>query len=93
MDTNGQNSVNNICIFDRKKAELSGIYEVIGFTDTAIVVTCKSGNVSIDGSSMKIDSFDSSSGKLTVIGDINGLFYYEGVEKEKKKKLRRIFGQ
>lgn len=93
MDTVEQKAVNNINIYDRQKAEFTGIYDVVGFSDTTIVVTCKSGNISIDGNNMKIDSFDSASGKLTVTGDINGLFYYGGVKKEKKNKLRRTFGQ
>ncbi len=92
MDTDVKNTINNISIFDRQKAELTGIYDVVGFSDTTVVATCKSGNISIDGSGMKIESFDSSTGKLCVTGSINGLFYYGGVEKEKRNKLRKVFG-
>ncbi len=83
---------NNVFIYDRKRVELSGIYDVVGFTDTTVIATCKSGNVSVDGSELKIDSFDSSSGKLSVHGNVNGVFYYGGVEKEKKNKKKKLFG-
>lgn len=92
MNAYDNDTVNNINIFNREKAELTGIHDVIGFTDTTVVVTCKSGNISIDGKNLKIENFDSSRGNLVVSGYINGLFYYGGVEKEKKNKLRKIFG-
>lgn len=92
MNSYDIDAVNNISIFNRSRAELTGIYDVVGFTDTAIVVTCKSGNISIDGAGLKIESFDGALGVLSVSGNINGLFYYGGVEKEKKNKLKRLFG-
>ncbi len=82
-------SSNDICIYDRQKVQLSGIYDVAGFTDTTVIATCKSGNISIDGAELRIDSFDSASGKLVVIGTVNGVFYYGGEKKSKTKKLFR----
>lgn len=91
MNNNENVKVNNICIYDRKKAELTGISDVVGFTDTTVVATCKSGNISIEGSDLKIESFDSGTGNLSVSGTVNGLFYYGGTETQKKKQ-RKFFG-
>lgn len=92
------NETNNIYIYDRGKAELTGIYDVLSFTDANITVTCKTGCISIEGKSLKIDSFDSATGELIVTGTLDGFFYFgkkeksEKIEKGKKGGLSRLFG-
>lgn len=76
----------DLLLYDAKRAELTGIHDVLNFTDTAIVAVCKYGTLSIDGEGLRIESFDSSSGSLSVVGSINGFFYFDKVSKEKKKK-------
>lgn len=85
------NDINNIFIYDREKAKLSGISDVEGFTDTNIVVTCKYGSISIEGEGLKIDSFDSATGDLCISGTVDGMFYFGNSAKSKKSKKSRLF--
>ncbi|MBQ7714543.1 MAG: YabP/YqfC family sporulation protein [Clostridia bacterium] len=81
----------DIFIYSGKRAELSGISDVIGFTDTNVTLLCDGGTLSIDGEDMKIESFNSDSGKLTVTGKIDGVYYF-GDKPNDGKKRRRFFG-
>lgn len=76
----------DLFLYDAGRAELTGISDVEGFTDTTIVAICKFGTLTIDGESLKIESFDSSKGTLSVTGNIYGFFYIDRSSKEKKKK-------
>ena len=92
MDGNGVTERDcDIYLFDRKKAELTGISDVIGFTDSNITLNCKFGVVTIDGRELKIVSFDSESGKLSVTGTVDSIFYY-GEPSSDKKGRKRLFG-
>ncbi len=78
----------DIYVYGRKRAELTGIGEVISFSDINVTLACDSGSISVDGSSLRIESFDSASGKLTVNGCIDGVFYFgDGLNGRKKRKL------
>lgn len=85
-----ENEINNIFIYDKERAKLTGIQDVESFTDTSIIVTCRHGSISIEGDALKIESFDSTVGDLSMTGNIEGLFYF-GKNKDKKNK-KRIFG-
>lgn len=86
------NEINNIYIYDRNKAELTGIHDVLSFTDVNITVTCKYGCISIEGKDLKIDSFNSATGDLIINGTVDGFFYFGKSEKEKKGRLSKLFG-
>ena len=91
MDSNSVGKDNDVFIYDRSRADLTGISDVLEFSDNNITVTCKSGNISIDGSALKIESFDSESCRLSLIGKIDSVIYF-GESQETKKSRRRIFG-
>lgn len=88
MDTNGISN-HDVYISGRSRAEISGISDVISFSDTAVTLTCPDGDLYIEGNSMKIDSFDSKSGKIVVRGVIDGVVYLADGERKGK---RRLFG-
>ena len=70
-------SQHDICIYSRKRAEMSGILEVESFQDTAIDLLCDFGSLSVEGEALKIDSFSVETGRITISGTITGLYYYE----------------
>ena len=80
---------NDIQIFGRTRAEISGVDDVVGFSDSNVTLKCKGASLSLDGEGLKIESFDSSSGHLSVTGRVDALMYYceTGV-----KSRRRFFG-
>ena len=77
---------NDSFIYNRKRAEISGVCDVVEFSEDLLVLSCADGNISIDGSYMKIERFDSESGKLTVVGTIDGFIFYSDAQNGKKSK-------
>lgn len=76
----------NIFLYDAERAELTGITDVLSFTESSIVTVCKYGILSVDGSKLKIENFDSKSGILSVTGEFYGFYYMEKEKREKRKK-------
>ncbi|MBQ7669464.1 MAG: YabP/YqfC family sporulation protein [Clostridia bacterium] len=81
---------NDIHIFDRSKAEVTGVSEVLSFSNSGITVSCKIGTVSFDGDGLKILSFDSASGKLYISGRVDSVYYYD--DNGDKRTKHRFFG-
>ena len=67
----------SVCIYDRQRVELTGVSEVDSFNDSGIVLITSFGEISIEGEDLKIDSFSVETGKVSVVGKITGLYYYE----------------
>ena len=82
------NTASDIHIFDRSRAEFTGVVEVVSFSDVNVTLKCRFGTLSVDGEGMKVTSFDSSSGKLFVEGTVDSLIYYG----DEEKRRRRLFG-
>lgn len=82
-------SKHDVFIYGRARAELSGISDVISFCDSSVTLTCPDGDMYIEGSALKIDSFDSKSGKIVITGHIDGVVYLADGERKGK---RRLFG-
>lgn len=82
---NSIESVNqDICIFSRKRMELTGIEEVESFTENAIVMRSRLGSVSIEGEDLKIESFSTEKGELIIIGKFDSVYYFGGETNEKR---------
>lgn len=76
----------SVFIQDRSRAELTGICEVESFNETGIDLLSNDGAVVIEGEKLKIDQFSVETGKISIIGRITGIFYYE---KQEKSALKR----
>ena len=82
-------SNHDVMIYGRAKTEMTGISDVVSFSDESITLNMVDGDMTVEGEGLKIDSFDSKSGRLTVNGKINALIYYGDAERKGK---RRLFG-
>lgn len=78
---------NDIFIYDRQRSEVTGVCEVLSFSDVRVSFTCKSGSAEIDGEELKILSFDSKDGKLVVTGNICSLIYFDDAGQNRKRKF------
>ncbi len=87
MNNLEENSEQNVELRSRSSMVLSGILDVESFNDTTIIAESSLGSISIDGEGLKIESFSSSDGKLTLIGKIDAFCYFG-----REKKKRRPFG-
>ena len=59
----------------RSALEICGVEEVLGFDERFIAVMTPLGKVEIEGREMKIVTMSAESGELTVIGEIDGVYY------------------
>lgn len=78
----------SVLLDNRSRMELDGILDVESFTDTSIIANSSLGNVAIDGSDLKVDSFSSQTGKLVVKGSVDSFCYF-GNSKGKKRLFSR----
>lgn len=82
----------NVCVFSRKRIELSEITEVLGFSDGEITLLSSLGMIAIEGQNLKIENFSAETGQLFINGDFDGLYYFKGRdEKEKHGFLSGLF--
>ncbi len=77
----------SIILDNRSRMELDGILDVESFTDLSIIANSTLGNIAIDGTDLKVDSFSSQTGKLVIKGTVDSFCYF-GSRKGKK----RLFG-
>ena len=76
-----------ITLRDRTMLKITGIGDVSSFDEFGIVLSSVNGDISVDGSDLKIVSLSSETGEIEISGRVNGGFYFE--ERPKKK----LFGR
>lgn len=86
---NEQNVSHNAFVYNRKRLELSGISDVVSFSDSSVEADYSEGLVVVEGEDMKIEDFSGESGKLVIVGTINGFYYFGKTKKEPKS----LFGR
>ena len=75
-------AVQDVCLFSRKKMELTGIEEVESFTDSLITAASVLGMIAIEGRNFSTDD-----GNLRITGDFDSISYYAKREKQEKSGL------
>lgn len=74
----------DVCLFSRKKMELTGIEEVESLTDETITLSSKLGMIAIEGKNMKIESFSTEFGEIKINGEFDSFYYYGKQNKNEK---------
>ena len=82
---NGTSLSQNVFMFNRSRVELDGIIDVESFTDSSVIAVSTLGNIAIDGSELKIESFSVESGKLALNGNVDGICYFGRKSPGKKR--------
>ncbi len=72
---NEQNAAHNIIIENRKNINLSGVKEVLEFTDDTINAITELGLITIRGENLKIGNFNTEKGDLSASGNIIAVVY------------------
>ncbi len=67
--------VHNVIIEQRRKLNLSGVTDVVGFEDETIVLRTVMGSLTVKGEDLHIGSFSTSSGDIDIDGKIIALVY------------------
>lgn len=77
----------DVCLFSRRRMELSGIEEVGSFTEEQIILSGILGMISIEGRGLKIENFSMEKKELSLSGEIDSFYYYEKKNSGEKKGL------
>ncbi len=75
----------DVCLFSRKRMEISGVEEVAGFTDEMITLLSSLGMIAVEGKELKIESFSVESGKIIMSGEFDSFYYYSNKDDGAKK--------
>ena len=78
-----------IVIRSRKEIQIDGVNSVRAFDENGVILDTRGGKVVVEGGELKIENLDKSTGKILVVGRIDGVFYPNFKEKKKGRGLFR----
>ncbi|MGN1128474.1 MAG: YabP/YqfC family sporulation protein [Candidatus Flemingiibacterium sp.] len=78
-----------IILRDRSYLKITGVGDVSSFDESGIILSSCNGDITVDGSELRITSLSSDTGEIVVEGRIGGVFYFE----ERPAKKRGFFGR
>ena len=81
-----ERSEQNVMLYSRSKLEITGVCDVFEFSECNVELTLKDGCLGIEGKDLKIDYFSSDTGKVSIHGSVDALFYYSKGPLAKKKR-------
>lgn len=73
----------NISLKKRKNIEIDGVLDVLDFDSSCVNLNTEMGLLCIEGEQLKILCMSKDSGKVEIVGKIDGLFY---IDKQVRKK-------
>ena len=79
----------NIILQNAKRLSISGVKEVLSFDEQAVSLDTDLGRLEVRGTGLKIDSFNTATGDMLILGTIYALVY-TGVT-NKQSFLKRLF--
>ncbi len=65
----------NLMLESRKKAVLTGVTSVIGFSSDFVTLETAMGNVELRGENLKINNFNNQTGDAEIIGSVFAIVY------------------
>ena len=71
-----------LTLTERKNMVMTGVTEVISFDENAVVLATTSGNMSIEGSELKVNILDVKEGSVSVDGHIDCVYYFDPTSKQ-----------
>ena len=66
-----------LCLKEREKLCVTGVTEVISFTDTAVVLNTNLGTLIVQGQNLKLELLSLEGGQTEVTGRVSALVYEE----------------
>ena len=70
-----ENAIQNIILENRKKATVSGVKDMLRYSDEEAVLLTALGKLTIRGTNIKIVSFNTETGDMFITGSIYALVY------------------
>ena len=90
---NNQPSVkHDVAIKGRSHIDITGVREVLSFDELSVSMVTVGGDMTVEGSDLKIGVLDTERGVVAIDGKISAVFYDDGdTSGEKKGILGRLF--
>ncbi len=67
----------SIILTGRKKAEITGVTELLSYDENAVMMTTSAGSLALEGKDLHVDRLSLDSGEISVCGDFSGIYYYD----------------
>ena len=80
-----------IFVNQRQEMSVRGVKDIDSFDETGAVLQTVEGELTVEGSELKIGILDTDKGVVTITGKINGIFYSGENTQEKKGIISRFF--
>lgn len=74
----------------RASAEITGVLEVISFDESAVVLQTQAGELTLEGTGLRVGVLDIAGGRLQVSGEVSGVFYSSS-EAPRKGRFKGLF--
>ena len=84
--------IHSINLVSRANMDISGVREVLSFDDAGAVISTVDGEMTVEGSGIKIGELNTKDGCVTLGGRIDAIYYSEETPERKRSGLRKLFG-
>ena len=71
-------------VTNRKQMRIDGVKDVIGFDETEVRLLTVEGDMTVEGSDLRVKELDVERGVVSLEGKIDGIFYTEATDGEKR---------
>ena len=85
MDQINGTQCHNVILKDRRVLNLSGVCEILSFDENSVTVDISDYILTVDGTSLKIESFCNTTGDTVINGIIDAISYNEKSHKVYRK--------
>lgn len=75
----------------RKEMRISGVKDVESFDENGVTLHTQGGDLTVEGSELRIGILDTEQGLVTLSGRIDGIFYSREREEEKHGLFGKLF--
>ncbi len=69
-------------VSERTHVEIRGMTEVLSFDENAVVLATVDGNMSIEGSGLRVNILDAKEGHVSVDGHVDCIYYFDPTGKQ-----------
>ena len=81
-NSSNKKSLHDFAVSERSHVEIHGMTEVISFDEHAVVLATTGGNMSIEGSELRVNILDVKEGNVSVDGHIDCVYYFDPTSKQ-----------
>lgn len=83
MSVENKATLGGITLKGRRELRVDGVEEVLSFDDCGVHLRCVDGELTVEGSEIRVQLLDTHNGSVTLEGHINGMYYSEEENKRK----------